>query len=88
LFVVSSPREADQAGARLGLVVPKRLVPLAVSRNAIKRVVREAFRQKREALPARDLVFRLVNRPQPASLTMLKRQIRAEVDALFDKVGS
>ncbi len=88
LFVVSSPRESTGGPARLGMVVPKRLVPLAVTRNAIKRVIREAFRLRRDTLPAADLVFRLVKRPSAASLTALKRQVRTEVDTLLQRIAT
>jgi len=87
LFIVSGPRQAGGGPARLGLVVPKRHAPLAVTRNAIKRVLREAFRLRRSGLPDGDLVFRLVSRPAPGSLTALKRQVRAEADALLDRIG-
>ncbi|MFT0532089.1 ribonuclease P protein component [Castellaniella hirudinis] len=87
LFIVSGPRDAASGPARLGLVVPKRHAPLAVTRNAIKRVLREAFRLQRSRLPAGDLVFRLVARPDPASLTQLKRQVRAEADRLLGKIA-
>jgi len=70
------------------MVVPKRLVPLAVTRNAIKRVIREAFRLRRDTLPAVDLVFRLVKRPSAASLTALKRQVRTEVDTLLQRIAT
>src|SRR5690606_36327267 len=83
MFVVTRPRETAPGPARLGLVVPKRHAPLAVTRNAIKRVIREAFRACRAELPDGDLVFRLVARPPAASLTVLKRQARAEADALL-----
>ncbi|WP_322995795.1 ribonuclease P protein component [Castellaniella sp.] len=86
LFVVSRPRTVADSPARLGLVVPKRYAPLAVTRNAIKRVLREAFRLQRSHLPDGDLVFRLVNRPSPASLTQLKRDVRAEADQLLGKI--
>ncbi|HEX7386770.1 MAG TPA: ribonuclease P protein component [Castellaniella sp.] len=88
LFVVSSPRSVASGPARLGLVVPKRQVPLAVNRNAIKRVVREAFRLRRAGLPDGDWVFRMVSRPAPGSLTALKRQVRTEVDALLARIAS
>ena len=45
--------------ARLGVVVPKRLVKAAVRRNLIKRIGREQFRPLLPKLPARDLILRL-----------------------------
>ncbi|NGM86274.1 ribonuclease P protein component [Parapusillimonas sp. SGNA-6] len=89
LFVVTTPREAppsdseEDACARLGLIIAKRYAPRSVTRNAIKRVIREAFRHKRHELPARDLVFRLHSRVDPCTLTDLKSRVRAEVDALL-----
>ncbi|NYT70472.1 ribonuclease P protein component [Pusillimonas noertemannii] len=88
LLVVSTPREqpGQEAEARLGMIIAKRFAARAVTRNAIKRVIREAFRQRRHDLPQRDFVFRLHSRVAPQSLTQLKKQLRAEADALLDKV--
>ena len=44
---------------RLGIVVAKKNLPRAVDRNALKRIVREAFRNERSTLPPRDLLVRL-----------------------------
>lgn len=52
-------RDNKESGARLGLVIPKRLAKRAVLRNRLKRLIREAFRVSRSSLPAKDLVFRL-----------------------------
>lgn len=88
-LVVSTPRgpvaEAAE-GPRLGLIVAKRMAPLAVTRNAVKRVIRDAFRQRRHELPARDLVIRLQKRIGPVSLRTLKSQVRQEVEAHFDRI--
>jgi len=73
--------------ARLGLVIAKRYAPRAVTRNALKRVIREAFRAQRLALPARDYVVRLQGKVAPVSLTELKRAARAEVDAHFGRIA-
>jgi len=64
-------------GARLGLVIPKKLASRAVLRNAIKRRMREAFRQCRGELPALDLVVRLL-RPvgAPPSVVELAGALR------------
>ena len=75
---IAIPAAAPQA--RLGLVIGKRYAPLSVSRNAIKRVIREAFRHKRLALPAGDYVVRLHTRIPSVSLTALKHMTRLEMD--------
>ena len=48
---------APGAAPRLGMAVPKKMAPLAVSRNRIKRVCRETFRQRRHILAAGDFVL-------------------------------
>jgi ribonuclease P protein component len=72
--------------ARLGLIMAKRLAHHASTRNALKRVVREAFRAQRLQLPAADYVVRLHKRIQDISLTQLKLAARVEADAHFSKV--
>lgn len=47
----------DQPTARLGLVVPKKVLKRAVWRNRVKRLVRESFRLSQDSLPNVDLVF-------------------------------
>jgi ribonuclease P protein component len=69
--------------ARLGLIMAKRFAHHASTRNALKRVVREAFRSKRLDLPAQDFVVRLNKRITSLSLTELKKAARLEVDAHF-----
>jgi ribonuclease P protein component len=50
---------ASEAGskARLGMTVSKRVDKRAVSRNRIRRQIREVFRLERHALPPGDYVF-------------------------------
>ena len=47
----------DQPGHRLGLVIAKKNVRLAVQRNRIKRVAREFFRTLPESEPTMDVVL-------------------------------
>ena len=47
---------------RLGLVVPKRLLPRAVDRNRAKRHLREWFRRNQAVLIGQDLLVRLETR--------------------------
>ncbi|MHB8424239.1 MAG: ribonuclease P protein component [Gammaproteobacteria bacterium] len=42
--------------ARLGITVARKAVPVAVSRNRLKRLVRESFRSRRRTMPALDMV--------------------------------
>ena len=55
------PNRVDYA--RLGLVIPKRLLPRAVDRNRAKRLFREWFRCNQGRLAGQDLLVRLVGRP-------------------------
>lgn len=62
--------------SRLGLVVGKKNIPLAVRRNAVKRVVRETFRQEQFSQPV-DVVFlarRGVDRLNPSETALLLQQ--------------
>jgi len=71
--------------ARLGLVMAKRFAHHASTRNALKRVVREAFRSQRLSLPVADYVVRLNKRIGAMTLTALKVAARQEADAHFLK---
>lgn len=51
-------RPNEQGHARLGMVVSRRLIPLAVERNRMRRLIREAFRHLADGLPSVDLVVR------------------------------
>jgi ribonuclease P protein component len=67
---------AEVAGARLGLVVAKRLLRRSVDRNLIRRLARENFRIMRCRLPSRDLILRLAVRPEPLDRRALAEEIR------------
>ena len=51
-------RAAHRPG-RLGLVVPKKALPLAVDRNRIRRLLREVQRTARPAILEYDVILRL-----------------------------
>lgn len=76
--------------ARLGVVAAKRLAPRAVTRNAIKRAVRELFRQT--PLPAMDCIVRLAKpvnaKSAPARSAALKAALRQELLQLFKSFQS
>lgn len=78
-------RPAGLPNARLGIVVAKRFAPRAVTRNTIKRVARELFRQAE--LSAMDCIVRLskpINaKADPATSVPLKALLRAELTRLL-----
>jgi len=63
---------ANEAGcARLGLAISKKHCRKATSRNALKRIVRESFRQHQQLLCGLDVV--VIN--QPAAATTSRPQL-------------
>jgi ribonuclease P protein component len=78
------------ADAWLGVLLPKRWARRAVTRNAIRRQIYEASRERAAALPQAALVVRLrteFSRKQFVSATSdaLKRAVRAELNQLLDR---
>lgn len=73
-YRIQSPDE--NCGARLGLVIAKRLLARAVDRNLIRRLARENFRLMRCALEKKDFVLRLTNRPERLDRRALAEEIR------------
>jgi len=57
LSVLAAPNGLDYP--RLGLIVPKRVVATATDRNRIKRLLRENFRMRQEALAGLDIIAQL-----------------------------
>lgn len=64
---------------RLGLIVAKRILPRAVDRNRVKRLIRETFRQRAPELPAIDLIVQPLTRDVLAKLPM-------HLETLLDRV--
>lgn len=88
-FMITSaaaPAGPEPGRARLGMVIAKRHAARAATRNALKRVIREAFRTRRHGLPPADYVVRLQTRVPALSLTALKHAARTEVDAHFARL--
>ena len=50
----------NESMPRLGIVVSKRAVHRAVTRNRAKRVIRESFRHEQHRLPAMDIIIQAI----------------------------
>ena len=74
---------AEVAGARLGMVVAKRLLRRSVDRNLIRRLARENFRMMHCRLPSRDLILRLAARPEPLDRRALADEIRRLLEKMI-----
>ena len=72
----------EQTQARIGFVLAKKQIKLAVDRNRIKRIIRESFRHNQRELPAVDFV--VLGRSGLAELD--NAQIREMIDALWFKL--
>lgn len=56
-MVLAAPNQLEYP--RLGLIVPKKIVPTAVGRNRIKRLLREDFRLLQDRIAGLDVIARL-----------------------------
>jgi ribonuclease P protein component len=70
--------------ARIGIITSKRVARLAVTRNRIRRILRESFRHTKHSLGAIDIV--LLTRQSCASLSSL--ELRKEADSLWKRVST
>ena len=71
-------RSAGSNRARLGLIVPKRLLSRAVDRNRLKRILREWFRSQHDRLQGKDCVVRIT---APVQGSIMENKLRAELDS-------
>ena len=69
----------NQDHPRLGLALRRKVLHRAVDRNHIRRLAREAFRQKRAILPPLDIVISA----QARSVTQEHRDLRVYLDRLL-----
>jgi len=73
-----------QTQSRLGLAISKKSAKKAVSRNLIKRIIRDSFRIRREELPGWDIIF--VSRFAAAQMTRL--ELRTSISKVWKRLES
>lgn len=95
--VTARALDSDAVG-RLGLSIAKRYLRRATARNAVKRIVREAYRSRGSELDGMDVLFMLTEGSRGREETkrlpeMLKsrqgrQQLRLAVDAVLNRLSS
>jgi len=79
---------AGQPGrSRLGVALTRRVAPSSVSRNRLKRVVREIFRRHPVKAAGLDLVVAFRDGTRAASARVLAAEVRALFDDVLAKPG-
>ena len=81
LAVVHTARSAT-GHSRLGIALTRKMIPHAVQRNRVRRLVREAFRRHAAKQLPLDCVVTLRQAVDPSELG----QLRSEVDGLLDQL--
>lgn len=81
-FVVLARTNPDAVAARLGVVAGKQAAPGSVTRNRMKRMMREVFRQQRYRLQPLDYIVRLRRAAAPGEI----EQARHELEKLLSGV--
>jgi ribonuclease P protein component len=82
-FFAVTVRRNDLGAPRLGLAVAVKVAGGAVSRNRLRRIIRESFRVHQRELPAADLVVSA----RPPARTATASALRESLAALWKKVG-
>ncbi len=67
---------------RVGMAITKRKVPNAVSRNLVKRLIRENFRNQAFNLENKDIVFIVKNSIKDIS----NKEIKKQINNIFKKI--
>jgi ribonuclease P protein component len=77
-------RENTQTHSRLGLIVSKKRIRKAVSRNRVKRIIRDSFRLHQHQLPAVDVILLAYQSADKAD----SRELRFSLDRHWKKLFS
>ena len=72
-------RQNDLESPRLGAIIPKREIPLAVNRNQLRRRIRESFRLHQQQLGAHDVII-LVKR---SALDLSSAEFKQSLEQLW-----
>ena len=82
-LLLTRPGGSVHGGARLGIVIGRRQIARAVERSRLRRIIREAFRVRRNQFGDIDVLVKYRGGPS----TRGKTSIRSELDELFGQVA-
>ncbi len=74
-FFLLLTRKNNQPHARLGLIVSKKKIRKAISRNRVKRIIRDSFRLHQHQLPAVDVIVLAYHPADKTESLMLRRSL-------------
>lgn len=80
LLALSKPSQFTHG--RLGMVIAKHHLRLAVHRNKLRRIIRESFRHNKELLKGLDIIILLRSKWSPLN----NNQLRDDLDKLWQKL--
>ncbi len=78
---------SSQPNSRLGLIVAKKHVPLAVRRNLLKRISRESFRHRFAQAIDSDKSLDIIVMVKGPSRSATNQQLRQELNRLWQTIG-
>jgi ribonuclease P protein component len=74
-YLLALYRSNQKSHARLGIIIAKRYIKLAVQRNRLRRLVRESFRQHQNTLKGLDIVVQIRSECSPLDNKVLRNDI-------------
>ena len=80
LLALSRPNQLPHA--RLGMVIPKHHLKLAVHRNQLRRIIRESFRHNKQPLKGLDIIVLLRSKCTPLD----NNALRDDLNRLWQKL--
>ncbi|HUL12685.1 MAG TPA: ribonuclease P protein component [Methylococcaceae bacterium] len=78
-------RQSAIGHARLGLAISKKNIPNAADRNRIKRLIRESFRRKQQALGSLDIVVMARGAARQADRKTLRSALEKHWEILIEQ---
>lgn len=75
-FFLCLARKRPDTNPRLGIIVAKKNVRLAVNRNRVKRLLRESFRHHKQDIPSYDIVLLAKHSSNQAEAEKISKELQ------------